>query len=121
MSKPHLAGAANGKYMGEKQCHICGEPARYKTKRLCQKHYDAMRTRGTVVPYVKPRDYCVVCSVEAPKATIRQVKGHGLCVKHYWQWRRNVLRGEASGTSVGIDADLEGRSGSDERGAGERS
>lgn len=118
MSKPWLAGEANGKYMGEFKCKHCGEPAKYKTRRECRKCYDAMRNRGTVEPYVKPRDYCVVCSVSEPKAIIRYVKGYGMCIKHYYRWRRDVLRGKTPPTLDQQHGDAEGRGRADDHSGG---
>jgi ribosomal protein S14 len=82
MAKPWLEREANGKYMGEVTCQVCGEPARYKTLRMCRRCYDRQRQTGVVIG--PPRHWsignaqkCMVPDCETP------MKGQGLCQKHY--------------------------------------
>lgn len=91
MAKPHLAGEANGKWMGEILCIACGEPAKYKTQRLCRKHYDRQRLTGVIIGPARSPGHIPVYDECVAQECHRSVKGLGMCVKHYTQYRRMVL------------------------------
>lgn len=84
----------NGRWMGDVACTACGEPAAYKSARLCRRCRDRERHTGLVVGPLEPWRWwwvrlgrpavCVVPTCSSPH------KGIGLCQRHLGREYRNA-------------------------------
>ena len=58
-------------------CSNCGEPAKYRLKKLCARCYQRFRAHGDFDTHAKIRQKCIVVGCDD------WVKAHDLCTKHY--------------------------------------
>lgn len=68
-------------------CHVCGEVAKYRVKRLCARCYQRLKRNGDLELHTREQRFCIVDGCDKP------VKAYDLCVKH---WRRVQAKGDVS-------------------------
>lgn len=66
-------------------CDNCGEPAKYRGKRLCARCYQRFQAHGDFDLHTRERQTCLVLDCAEP------VKAYGYCTKH---WRRLQAHGD---------------------------
>lgn len=77
--------------MAKEGCKIKGCKLNHSSRGFCKKHYTAfykgfILEDGTFLPHYNPRPVYDRCKY--PECHTRQIKGHGLCQKHY-KWALN--------------------------------
>lgn len=66
-------------------CSNCGEPAKYRLKKLCARCYQRFAAHGDFEDHSRRRQTCVVRDCAEP------VKAYGFCTRH---WRRVQVHGD---------------------------